>query len=125
MKSCAVEGDLEISTRQSLPDRLLFLSGRSGRICGVRSPIPEHDASSAVLTLWDRPLECVVVDRVVFDLHCQALHRRIEAGALGHGPALHHSIELESQIEMEITCRMLLDDEPKLSLPRRRLSLLA
>src|SRR5712671_3818845 len=125
MKSCAVEGDLEISTGQSLSDRVLFFPGRGGRIGGVSSPIPEHDASSAVLTLWDRALECVVVDRVIFDLHCQTLHRRIEAGALGHGPALHHSIELEPQIEMEITGRMLLDDEPKLSLACRRLSRVA
>ena len=46
---------------------------------------------------------------MIFDLHREPLHRRIEARALGDGPTLHHAIDLETKIEVEVTGGVLLD----------------
>ena len=56
--------------------------------------------------------------RVVLDLHRQPLDRRVEARPLGHGPALHHAVELEPEIEVQVTGGVLLDDEGQLLLAR-------
>src|SRR5581483_11286485 len=60
--------------------------------------IPDHDRAAAVFALGDRALEAVVFDRVVLDVDGEALFVGFEARAAGHGPALHHAIELEPQI---------------------------
>src|SRR5215510_5440872 len=44
----------------------------------VSPTIPEHHRSAAVLAFWDRPLERVVLDRMILDLHRQALGRCVE-----------------------------------------------
>src|SRR5213075_3157049 len=48
---------------------------------------------------------------MILDLHGEALDRWVEARTFGNGPALHHSIELEPEIEMEMTGRVLLNHE--------------
>src|SRR5262249_55577947 len=55
-------------------------------------------------------LEAVVFDRMILHLHREPLDRRIHAGTFGHGPALHHAVDLEPEIEMQMTRVMLLND---------------
>ena len=108
----AVHHDLEIAFLVAAPQRGI---GITLVHCGcVRAAIPEHDRAAAVLALRDRSLEGVVVDRVILDLHREPLDGRIVARALGHGPALHHAVELEAEVEVEMTRRVLLDDEDEL-----------
>jgi len=58
---------------------------------------------------------------VILGVHGKALLSGNETWALGHGPALHHAVELEPEIIMQASCRMLLDDEP-VSLATRRVA---
>src|SRR3546814_8669412 len=37
--------------------------------------------------------------------------RRVQARALGHGPALQHAVELEAEVVVQPACGVLLDDE--------------
>src|SRR5204863_7219798 len=71
------------------------------------------------LTLRNRALEAAVGDRVVLDVDRHALDRGIQAGTLGHGPALQRSVELEAEVVVQPRSRMLLDDERE-ALARRR-----
>src|SRR4029077_6910990 len=90
----------------------------------VRNPmaaVPDHDGAAAVLSLRNGPFESVVFDGVILGVHGKALLSGNETWALGHGPALHHAVELEPEIIMQASCRMLLDDEP-VSLATRRVS---
>src|SRR5688572_31808492 len=50
------------------------------------SVVPYHDCAATIFTLWYDTLERRVVDRVVFNLHGQRLHHRIETWALWHSP---------------------------------------
>ena len=53
---------------------------------------------------------------MVFHLHGEALYRRVQTGALGHSPALHHAVELEPQVVVQVTGGVLLNDEGQLCL---------
>jgi len=81
---------------------------------GVGPSIPQHDGAAAVLALGDGPLERVVLDGVILHLHRQPLDRRIEAGTLGYGPALHDSVELQPQVVVQVAGRVLLDHKSEL-----------
>jgi hypothetical protein len=48
---------------------------------------------------------------MVFDMHGQPLHRRIEARPLGHGPTFEDAFEFQAEIIMEMAGRMLLNDK--------------
>ena len=71
--------------------------------------IPDHDGAAAILALRDRAFECVVFDRMVLDVDGKSLFVGIEARAAGHGPTLHHAVELEPQIIMQPPRGMLLN----------------
>src|SRR4029077_19030326 len=71
---------------------------------------PDHHAPAAVLSLGNGSLERVVLDRVILDLHREPLDRRVEARPLRPSPALHHAIELEPQVEVQVARGVLLDD---------------
>ena len=113
MQSFAVEGDFEIAASQSLANRVFLFLRRSGNVGRVGAAIPEHDGATTVLSLWDRALESVVVDGMIFDLHRESLQRRVETRTLRNGPALHHSVQLETEIEVEVAGSVLLDHEPQ------------
>ena len=72
--------------------------------------IPDHDGAAAILTLRDRALERVVLDRMVLDMDRQALFARDQARPARHGPALHHPVELEPQIIVQPAGGVFLDD---------------
>src|SRR5207247_9118148 len=118
VQSLSVESDLEITAFQTFADDVFFLVRGGGGIRGVRTTIPEHDGSATVFSVRNRTFEGVVVDRVILDLHCEALDRRIQARAFGYGPAFHHSVKLQAQIEVEIARGVLLYDETQTSWPR-------
>src|SRR5262245_50201234 len=73
--------------------------------------VPDHDGAAAILSPWDGSLECVVFDRMIFDVDRKPLLVRNEARAAGDRPALHHAIELEPQIIVQAPRGVLLDDE--------------
>jgi hypothetical protein len=52
---------------------------------------------------------------MIFHLHRQAFHRRVETRALWNGPAFHHPVQLEAEIEMKVAGSVFLDDEAKSS----------
>jgi len=73
--------------------------------------IPNHDRAGAVLRRGDGALECVVFDRMIFDVDRQAFFARNEAWAARHGPALHYSPEFQPQVVVQPPRCMFLDDE--------------
>src|SRR2546423_8230760 len=118
MQPLAVEGDLEIAPAQPFPNRVLLFGWGRGGVGGVGAAIPKHTGAAAVFALWNRPLEGVVVNRVIFDLHGEPFHRGVETWSLRHGPTLHDSVELEPKIEMQMARSVLLDDETQSPFPR-------
>ena len=85
-----------------------------GRTIAFRFPIsaiPELDRAAAVLSLRDRSFEIAIIERMVFDFDREALLVGVERGALGDRPRLEHPIELETQIIVQATGVMFLNDE--------------
>ena len=108
-----MEGDFEIAAFQAFANCFFLFLRRPGDVGRICASIPEHHRAAAVFALRNRALECVVVDRVIFHLHRESLHRRVETRALRHCPTLHDSVELEPQIEVKITRGVFLDYEAK------------
>src|SRR5262249_36257104 len=63
--------------------------------------VPNHDGAAAILSPRDGSLECVVFDRMIFDVDGKALLVRNEARATGDRPALHHAVEFEPQVVVQ------------------------
>jgi len=61
--------------------------------------------------LSGRAFEGVVRERVVLDLHGEALRARIERRALRHGPRAHRAADLQAKVEVTRRRGVLLDDE--------------
>src|ERR1051326_5240325 len=61
---------------------------------------------------------------MIFDFHGQPPHRWVIARSFRHGPALHHAVELQTEIEMQMTRGVLLHDELQLRLLLRSRALL-
>src|SRR5690606_21439341 len=49
--------------------------------------VPDNHITPAVLPLGDTALEAAIAQRVILDMHRQALVGRVQARSLGHGPA--------------------------------------
>jgi hypothetical protein len=71
--------------------------------------IPDHDRAAAVPALRNSAFEGVVFNRVVLDVHREALFARVEAGPTRHRPALHDAIEFEPKIVVQPPRGMFLD----------------
>ncbi|MNO66020.1 hypothetical protein D3C76_567990 [compost metagenome] len=85
--------------------------------------VPDDDIAGAVVTRRYIALEFRVVQRVILHLDGKTFHRRIEAGSLGHGPALEHAVQLQAEVIVQVAGVMLLDDERQAAaLPSRRLA---
>src|SRR3546814_10582581 len=76
-----------------------------------RAAIPEHHRAAAILALRDDAFEIAIAERVVLGMDREAPVRRVQARALGHGPALQHAVELEAEVVVQPACGVLLDDE--------------
>ena len=98
--------ELEFEMPLGIPRDRVFL-GPPG------AAIPEHHGAGAVLPLRDHAFEAPVFQRVVLDMHGKALVRRIEARPFGNRPAQQHAAELEPEVIVQMTRRVLLDDERK------------
>src|SRR5205085_6759601 len=78
--------------------------------------------TAAILALRDRPLELVVLDRMILDFHREPANARFVARPLRHGPALHYTVQLEPEVEVQVTRLVFLHDEAQCRralLPRR------
>ena len=109
------------------PELQLALLQRRVHVLGLGSPraaVPDHHGAAAVLALRNDALELVVLDRVVLDLHRQALDGRVERGPLRDRPRQHHAVPLEPEVVVERGRAVLLDHEGELlDAAARRLSL--
>src|SRR5918993_59739 len=74
-------------------------------------PVPDDDVPAAVLALRDHALELDVLDRVVLDVDRLPAHAGVEGGALGHGPAGQHAVDLEPEVVVQPGGPVALDDE--------------
>src|SRR5437867_2223627 len=88
LHALAVKDDFEVALLVHLTNAVLA----SAFLRLVPAAIPQHHRAATVLTLRDRALECVVLDRMIFHLHGQALDARISRRSLRHRPAFHHAI---------------------------------
>src|SRR5258708_37153932 len=58
--------------------------------------IPQEDGAAAILALGDDAFEPAIVERMVLDMHGQALLAGVEARSLGNRPALQDPVSLEA-----------------------------
>src|SRR6516165_1764646 len=63
--------------------------------------IPQHHSPAAVLAFRNGAFEASVLERMVFDLHCETLVAGIEARAFGDGPAFENPIPSKPKIVVE------------------------
>src|SRR6185437_3928144 len=75
------------------------------------SAIPDHDGTSAVLALWNGAFEVAVIQWMILDLDGEPLVMRIEGRSLGDSPGFEDAIQFQSQIIVQVQCRMLLNHE--------------
>src|SRR5262249_35611476 len=93
-----------------------------------RAAGPDHYRATSIFALGDYALELAVLERMVLCHNRETLLCRIQARALGHGPALAHAVMLTAEIEMGAARRMRPDTGAvaRLFVPlRRRLRSLA
>src|SRR5690606_686502 len=60
--------------------------------------IPDDHVSGTVAALGDAALEAGVIQRVIFDVHGQALVARVQARTLGYRPALQRAVQLQTEV---------------------------
>src|SRR5215475_12027479 len=112
----AFEFELEMPLLVGLPSIRLRRPG---------SAIPDHDRPGAVFLGRDDPLELTILERMILNVHRQALVVGIEARALRHRPAQQYAIEFETEVVVHTPRGVLLNDEaeragaPLLYLPAR------
>src|ERR687895_269076 len=92
------------------------VEGRAHRLLAqvlVGSAVPDDHWTGAVLALGNNALEVAPGQRVVVDLHRQALVARIGRGALRHGPRLERAVDLEPEVPVHAGGGVLLDHEAR------------
>src|SRR4051794_23214615 len=87
----------------------------------VRAAIPDFDRARAVVPLRDLALEAPVLEWMVFDVDGEVLLAGLKRDALRHGPRGEGAVALETEVVMEPSGVMSLDDEDR----RLRLAALA
>ena len=97
----AVEHEIEVTFGIS-PVRIAF--GKPA------SAIPDHHRAAAIFALRNGAFERVVFDRMVFDMDGKALFGGVETRAARDRPAFHDAVEFETEVIMQPTRGMLLDD---------------
>ena len=73
--------------------------------------VPEHHRTAAIFTLGDRAFKTGIGQGMVLGPHRQPLVIGIEAGPLGHGPALEDTVQLQTEIIVQPAGSVLLHDE--------------
>src|SRR5262249_26084067 len=73
------------------------------------SSIPQHDGTAAIFASGNGAFEVAVGERMILDMHGEALVRRIEAWALCDGPALECAFQFQTEVVVQPAGSMLLD----------------
>jgi hypothetical protein len=81
----------------------------------IPAAIPDDYAAGAIVAGRNDSLKIGVFDGVVLHMNRKALLLRPNGRALGHGPALEDPIHLKAQVVVEISGRVLVDDEETLA----------
>src|SRR5687768_3621192 len=89
----AVQRELEVPLLQRGVDALALR--------GPGADVAQHDDPRAV-AFRDDPLERAVLDRVILDLHGQALRLRVERRTLRDGPGQQDTLVLEPEVVVEV-----------------------
>ena len=99
---CALEPEIETA---------LLQSAHRVAVGFPAAAVPDDDLAAAVLALRDPSLEVGVVERMVLDMHREPLVARHEARTPGDRPTRERVADLQAEVVMQPTRRMLLDDE--------------
>ena len=73
--------------------------------------VPYHYRSGAIIAFRNFAFEVGVVQRMIFDVHCQALVGVALGRSLGHGPGLQRPVDRQPEIVMQPSCPVLLNHE--------------
>src|SRR4029453_16946513 len=80
-----------------------------------RAPVPNDHVAAAVLALGNYALKVEIGNGVVFDMNGHAAVLGIERRALGHSPADQHIVHLETEVVVQASGAMTLDDEASIA----------
>src|ERR1039457_5316711 len=75
--------------------------------------VPYHYGATAILPLGDRSLKSSVLNRMIFDLHCQPLVACKVARSFRYGPTLEHSTPTQPEVVMQLPGCMFLNHKGK------------
>src|SRR5260370_33755467 len=89
-KLFSMESEFKISVTKSSVDIRNFGSPSTS--------IPEHDGTASILAFRNYAFERAIIERMIFHLRGEALHRRIERRSLGHSPGQQHAAPLEAEV---------------------------
>src|ERR1035438_4642266 len=85
------------------------------RIVGLPSAsVPQHDRSSAILSLGNSAFESPIFEGVILHFHGQAFHGWIKRGPLGNRPGEQDAIPLKPKVIVEMAGLMFLNYKRKL-----------
>src|SRR4051812_29473699 len=93
---------LEVATLE------LFFSGDVAEkfICPA---VPEQHASGTIIPCWDGAFKVAILNRMILNMHGQALLFGIQSRAFGHGPGLQHAAHFQPQIVVQAGSAMSLN----------------
>ena len=74
--------------------------------------VPHHDSSSAVLPLWNDSFESRVFDGVIFHFYRQMLFTFLPGKAFRHSPGLQDPIHFQTEVVMQSSRVVFLNDKP-------------
>ena len=77
----------------------------------IDSLVPHHHRSAAIFAFRNNSFEVCIVNRVIFDLHCQTFDAGIQWRAFRHRPRFQNAIGLKAKIVMQLRRTMFLDNE--------------
>src|ERR1700732_2638929 len=80
--------------------------------------VPEDHLASAIISLRYFALKLCVLERMIFGLNGQALIYRIHRWTLRHGPGFHHAIHFQTEIVVQASRVMFLNNESRSAMRR-------
>ena len=79
----------------------------------VHAGVPQHHGTAAVLSCRNDSFKTAIGHRMILHLYPQAFDGRIEARTFGHCPTLQHAIQFQSEVVMQPTGGMFLNNESR------------
>src|SRR5205814_8398853 len=77
----------------------------------IRAQVPHHDRAGAVFVRRNHAFKLQIVDRMIFGFESRMRFVRFHRQTFWHGPRLEHVVHFETEIVMQVTCRVLLHYE--------------